>query len=401
MAQLSIFDLLATIFTLALLHKTMTKQLFLLTCVFSTLLAGCTLPGASTPTSTVTTTPGATATLTLTPSETPTPLPTETPSITPTPSTMPTIQPVIGVLLNNTNIRAKPSKGGSERLGGLFYNQSVKVIGRNDRANWLWIVYPDAPGGTAWILASAIDLQGELGTLPIVIYPEGSDTPLALPPLLPLTTGQPLPVNPPASGAQTGTALQLLNVRVGPGLGYLSLGTIPGGTVLSMTGRVEDNSWFQFEYPSGLDGRAWISGDLVKLDDGPKKLPLFNFLATPFTEVPPQPEAPVATTDGETAAPPTETPIPPSATPDLPNGTVTAQINVRIGPAQSYDAVGMLNPNDRVVITGQTLSGLWFQIEYASGPDGRGWVAASYIKLNSDITKVPYFDNQGIPIPQP
>jgi hypothetical protein len=170
---------------------------------------------------------------------------------------------------------------------------------------------------------------------------------------------------------------------------------------MSFTGRVDDNSWYQIEYPSGLDGRAWISGDLVKLDFGPKKLPVYNLLATPFTEAPPQPEGPSATPEGGTPLPATETPIPPSATPDLPTGTVTNQINVRSGPASSFDSFGMLNPNERVVITGKTLNGNWLQIEYPSAPDGKGWVAAAYITLNSDISKLPFFDNQGTPLPQP
>jgi uncharacterized protein YraI len=197
----------------------------------------------------------------------------------------------------------------------------------------------------------------------------------------------------------TGTALQLLNVRIGPGLGYLSLGTLPGGTLMSMTGRLEDNSWFQIEYPSGLNGRAWVSGELVRLDVGAKKLPIYNLLATPITEAPPQPEGASATPEAGSNNPPTETPLPPSATPSLPNGTVTAQINIRTGPASSFDSLGLLNPGDRVLITGRTLNGNWLQIEYSSGPAGRGWVAAAYITLNSDISKVPVFDNQGTPIP--
>jgi uncharacterized protein YraI len=377
------------------------KNILLTTIVLSLLLAGCSMPGATSATATETASPSATATLTLTPSETPTPLPTETPTITPTPTIMPTIQPVTGILINNTNIRARPSKGGSERLGGLFYNQAVKVIGRNDRANWFWIIYEEAPNGTAWILASAVNLQGEIGLLPIVIFPEDPDKPVAVAPLLPLSTGAPLPLNPPGPDARIGVAVQLLNVRVGPGTGYLSLGTIPNGTTLSFTGRVDDDSWFQIEYPSGLDGRAWVSGDLVKLDFGRKLLPIYNFLATPVTEAPAQPEEPTAAPEGGTPQPATETPIPPSATPNLPSGIVTAQINVRSGPASSYESLGLLNPNDRVIITGKTLNGNWLQIEYASAPGGRGWVAFAYVTLNSDISKVPYFDNQGTPMPQP
>ncbi|PKN93126.1 MAG: hypothetical protein CVU44_11915 [Chloroflexi bacterium HGW-Chloroflexi-6] len=359
------------------------------------------MPGIAAPTPTLSPSPSASATLTQTPSLTPTPAPTETPSITPTPTIMPTIQPMTGVLRAPTNIRERPSKGGSERLGGLMFNTSIKIIGRNEQANWFWFIYPEAPGGTAWVLASAVDLQGEIGLLPIVIFPEGPDKPVAVPPLLPLSTGPALPLNPPGPEAMLGTAQQLLNVRIGPGIGFLSLGTIPGGTVLSMTGRIEDNSWFQIEYPSGLDGRAWVSGDLVKLDVGAKKLPIYNLLATPFTEAPPQPEGPSATPEGGTPLPATETPIPPSATPDLPTGTVTNQINVRSGPASSFESLGLLNPNERVVITGKTLNGNWLQIEYPSAPDGKGWVAAAYITLNSDISKLPFFDNQGTPLPQP
>ncbi len=378
----------------------MTKKIALLVCAFSFFLAGCSLPGADPYTPSASAAPSQTPSLTLPPSQTPTPTVTDTPIPTLTPTILPTIEPFSGVLRGPTNVREKPSKGGGDRLGGLYFNQSVKVIGRNDRANWLWIIYPEAPGGTAWILASAVDLQGELGWLPIIIYPAGADIPLALPPLLPANPGAAaLPLNPPGAGAQIGTAQQLLNVRVGPGVGYLSLGTLGAGTLLSMTGRVEDNSWFQIEYPSGRDGRAWVSGDLVSLADGPKKLPLYNFLATPVTAGPLQPEAPAEAQ--APAFPASETPIPASPTPDLPNGTVTVQINVRSGPAQNFEAFGLLNFNDRVIITGQSLNGLWFQIEYAASPSGRGWVASSYIKLNSDLSKVPYFDNQGTPLPQP
>lgn len=377
------------------------QKITLFVCVLSLLLAGCSMPTSTETTPTEAASPSASPSPTLTPSQTPTPLPTETPTITPTPTIMPTIEPVTGILRAPTNVRARPSKGGSDRLGGVYFNQAVKVIGRNDRANWLWIVYPEAPNGTAWILASAVDLEGEIGLLPIVIFPEDPDKPLALPPLLPLSTGAPLPLNQPGADASTGNALQLLNVRVGPGLGYLSLGTIPSGTLLSMTGRLEDNSWFQIEYPSGLDGRAWVSGDLVKLNDGAKKLPLYNLLATPVTQAPPQPEEPAVTSEGGTPLPATETPIPPSATPSLPTGIVTAQINVRSGPASSFESLGMLNPNERVFITGRTLNGAWLQVEYPSAPGERGWVAAAYVTLNSDISKVPYFDNQGTPIPQP
>jgi hypothetical protein len=248
------------------------KKTILSLLALSLLLSACNLPGAA-----LQNPPkrarheGITPTLTLTPSQTATLAPTETPTITPTPTIMPTIEPMTGVLRAPTNIRARPSKGGSDRLGGMYFNQAVKVIGRNDRANWLWIIYPDSPSGTAWILSSAVDLQGEIGLLPIIIFPE------TLIPRWPCrrscrpAMAQRCRIEPPGPDAMLGTAVQLLNVRVGPGLGYLSIGTLPGGTVMSMTGRIEENTWLQIEYPSGPGGRAWVSAELVKLDVGMKR----------------------------------------------------------------------------------------------------------------------------------
>jgi uncharacterized protein YraI len=376
------------------------KKIALFILLLTLLLAGCNLPADETvPEETSSPTPS--ATLTLTPSQTPTLLPTETATITPTPTIMPTIAPMTGLVTAPVNIRSRPHRRG-ERLGGLYFNQSVKIIGRNDQANWFWFIYPESPDGTAWVQANAINLQGEIGLLPIILLPDDPEKRFAVPPLLPPTDGTPLPLVPPGPDAMTGSALQLLNVRTGPGLGYLSMGTIPSGTALSMTGRLEDNSWFQIEYPSGPDGRAWVSGALVELDVGAKRLPIYNLLATPVTEAPPQTEEPTLAPEAETPQTVVETDTPAaSPTPNLPTGIVTNQINVRSGPASSFASLGMLNQNERVVITARTLNGLWLQIEYPSAPEGKGWVAAAYINLNNSINKLPYFDNQGTPLPQP
>ncbi len=71
----------------------------------------------------------------------------------------------------------------------------------------------------------------------------------------------------------------------------------------------------------------------------------------------------------------TTTAATPSAT-----GITTTKVNVRSGPGTNYDTLGMLNPQDVVSLTGKNETGTWLQIEYASGKDGRGWVAAGYIQ---------------------
>jgi len=297
---------------------------------------------------------------------------------------------MLGVITAPTNVRNYPSKGIGDRLGGLLYNQRVNVIARNDRANWLYILFSESPTGAGWVTAKAIQLNGDLTRLPIALYASPEGVPTLYPPVLFDAPTAPLPINTPAPGVRMLKVNDLAYMRVCPSVGCMTLGTLPGGTLLTITGQADEKAWLQFEYPSGPNARAWIATSLVTILDGLGGAPEFDLLGNPLTP----------------AAPETLATLPPatvsaSATPAAPTGSVTAQINVRSGPASSFDSLGLLNAKDTVILTGLTLNGLWYQIQYAAAPGGFGWVASSYITLNSDSSTLPYFDNQGNPLPKP
>jgi uncharacterized protein YraI len=314
---------------------------------------------------------------------------------------MPTIEPMIAVANTSVTFRSEPRRG-SDNVGGVYGNQQVKVIARNAAATWFYIIAPDAPGGMAWVLASAFALQGDLTTLPIATFPDDSTTPLLLPPLIHNIPGTPLPLNPPGPGAKTASVVQLARVRVGPGVGYMEMGLLQPGTVIVLTGRIDGNGWLQIEYPSGLDGRGWVLGELVRFEGEYAGLPFYNLLSTPVekegsgsADEPAATEAPSA---GET---PVDTAVESTPTADKPYGLTLAQINARSGPASSFESYGLIEANEQVYILGQTLNGLWFQIEYPSAPTGVAWVSSQYIKVISDIRDLPYFNNDGSPLPKP
>ena len=371
-------------------------RVFTITILF-TLLTSCSSLNfaAVTPTLTPTNTLEPSPTLTPTNTVEPTVTLTETPN--PTPTTMPTIEPMLAVAQTSVTFRSRPGKGG-DNVGGVYGNQTVRVIARNVASTWFYILAPDVPGGTAWVLASGFELKGDLTQLPIIAFAPNSQIPTMLPPLIHVLSGPPLPLNAAAPGAITATIDQLANVRVGPGVGYMEMGTLNPGTVIVLTGHLNNNVWLQIEYPSGLDGRGWVLGELVKFKGDYGALTPYNALATPIdntvqeellTDTPSAPETPV------------DTPIPPTATKDLPYGMTLAQINARSGPASSYQAYGLIEKNQRVNILGQTLNGYWIQIEYPAAPTGVAWVSSQFIKLMSNITNLPYFDNSGSPLPKP
>jgi len=336
----------------------------------------------------------ATPTVTLTPTSIP--LPSDTATIMPTP------QPVDGVASANVTVRAEARKG-ADNVGGVFFNQGVKVLARNDVATWYYIVWPKAPSGTAWVLAKAITLKtGDVTTLPIAIYDSNHNI-VILPAFTWSITGSPLPVGTPPPGAVSGTINQLAKVRVGPGLGYQDMGTLNIGTVVTITGRVADNSWLQIGYPSGPQGHGWISADLVQPGYTVGGLPFYNGLATPISDA----EAKGGGSGGQATADPNSTAAPAiTATPKPagPTGVViiASQINVHTGPASSFTTISMLNFGDPVVVTGETINNLWYRIVFPAGPDGYGWVSTKYIKITGgDMTRLPFFDNQGTPLPPP
>ena len=377
------------------------------------ILAGCSLPGAAQPTPTtdinvIITAAAATAFVKMTEAAgilSPTPSATMTEMFTPTatemiyPTSIPTMVPMPGVVRSNANVRGVPSKSKIHDLGGVLLGQNVKVIGRSDNATWLYILYADSPTGTGWVTAKAITLDGEMGSLPIMIYPFGEEGKgIMLPPLLYTVQGTPLPPStPPADWSKWGTIIQMANVRLGPSQGFLSIGTLNPGQIVTFRGRMGENEWVQIDYPSGPDRRGWVLSELVKQNDGFGGLPYYNVLGTPITSAPDVPEA---TTDPNATPAPTETPTPIPPTPVGASADVTAQINVRSGPAQTYDSYGMLNPKDKVVITGLTLNKYWYQIQYPSSPTGYGWVASQYLRVLGDMRSLPYFNNEGTPIPQ-
>lgn len=373
---------------------------FLVSVLLLSLLSSCGQAGlaAGTPTLTSSDTPQpsstSSATNTLESTATFTPGPTLSSTI------MPTIEPMTAIANTSVTFRSEPRRG-SDNVGGVYGNQAVKVIARNSAATWFYIIAPDVPGEHAWVLASAFELQGDLTTLPIAIFPDDSSTPVLLPPLLHTIVGTPLPLNPPAPGAKTATVLQLAKVRVGPGVGYMEMGLLNPGTVIVLTGRIEGNAWLQIEYPSGLDGRGWVLSELVKFEGEYAGLPFFNLLATPDAKEGSSSVETAATEAPSAQETPADAPVEATPTVDKPYGTTLAQINVRSGPAASFESYGLIEANERVNILGQTLNALWLQIEYPSAPTGVAWVSSQYVKVVSDIRNLPYFNNDGSPLPKP
>jgi len=143
--------------------------------------------------------------------------------------------------------------------------------------------------------------------------PEPTATPTpppALPPTdtpMPTDTPVPTPVAPPTPTAtpqpEAVVAVDLLNLRAGPGTNYDILTMMEEGTGLNVVGRTEANDWLKVVTADGREG--WVFAEMVTVSGDLGAIAVAQAPAAPTPLPSPTPEAPPATTE-----PPTPTPKP-------------------------------------------------------------------------------------------
>lgn len=234
-----------------------------------------------------------------TPSATASPsaLPTQTPTlpVTPLPHagtgtiTQPTLTatpiPIDGILTIKVNVRSGPATG-YDSLGQLEAGEKIQITARDSQGAWYLILYPAAPQGRGWVAAQYVTVA------------PGADVPV---------NATPTPAGP------TGSVIQRLNVRSGPGTTFDTLGLLEPGVAVSLTGKNTTASWFQIDYPAGPGGRGWVTSQYVQTDAA-AHLPVlddFGIVITPGTAgtpsgpvLPPTPTVGPAYADGDSSVSP-------------------------------------------------------------------------------------------------
>jgi uncharacterized protein YraI len=202
-------------------------------------LAGCGLqgsfPGISTSTPFIIT---STLPPTAIPSATLTPIP-------PTPS--PTTAPVQGMTTTQVNVRTAPSAAAAQ-LGMIAPFANVQITGRDSADDWYQIAYSNGPDGKAWVTAQYINVPRGKDTIPIVGQVQGVGTALSG------TAG------PTASG----TIIEQVNVRKGPGTSFDAVGTVNANESVTLIGKDAGGTWLEIQYPGAPDGKGWIAAAYVE-----------------------------------------------------------------------------------------------------------------------------------------
>lgn len=168
-----------------------------------------------------------------------------------------------------------------------------------------------------------------------------------------------------------------VNVRSGPAQTSASLGLVDFGAKVQIIGKDATGTWYRIVYKDAPSGMGWVTATFILFQGETDKIPVVSATV-------------------ETATAPEGTPGTPTPSPTAAGRTsvVTAKINVRAGPATSFDSLGMIEADTKVTLTGRNEINNWVQIEFADSPDGKGWVAALYLK-DADLRGLPVYGNDG------
>lgn len=172
-------------------------------------------------------------------------------------------------------------------------------------------------------------------TLPPTSLPQPTST--SLPPTM-------LPTIAPVEGR----TITEVNVRADTSTVSESFGVIVPFSTVQVTGKDSSGKWFQVIFEASPTGTGWVRADFMQVDDSA--------------------EIPVREAGAGSGAV---------------RGVVLRGVNVRSGPGQDFESLGLLNENDVLDVLGRDSSGAWLQIEYL---DEAGWVAADFMQVENPNT---------------
>jgi len=156
-----------------------------------------------------------------------------------------------------------------------------------------------------------------------------------------------LPAPQPTIAPVDGATSTQVNVRAEPSTAGTVLGIIPANTRIEIVGKDPGGNWWQINYPhpDAVDGKGWVT---------------IQYIAVAGT-----PDVPVI----GSAEPGTSGNV----------AIIQQQLNVRSGPGTDFNSLGTLNPQDVVTLSGKDPNGAWLQIDFPTGPEGKGWVSAAFV----------------------
>ena len=161
---------------------------------------------------------------------------------------------------------------------------------------------------------------------------------------------------------QAVTAPEIMNARLGPGLAYDVITTLPQGTRANIIGVDPRDEWYQLEL-SGLDIPVWIYQSLASVE-GPLD-------SVPHVSADELSQLPISGAPGS-----------------RPVAVIQPEVmNVRLGPDFDYEVLTTLPQGTQVEVVGIAPDGEWLQVEL-HGMTSLGWLYRDLVVVDCPLVNV-------------
>jgi uncharacterized protein YraI len=249
----------------------------------------------------------------------------------------------MAVATSNVNVRSGPSTG-YPVYGVMAKGRSAEVVGKSKDGLWWTLKVNLVPQEQGWVRAEFVKVT-DAQSVPVIQA-------LPLPPSAEFSK--------PDADDPLATALDAFYIRSGPGLQYPAYGvSIPGQTA-ALIGVSQDGAWYLVRVnPARVpNGAAWLPAVYVQVSN-------VDLAALPLIVTPPVPA-------GIT---------PPTPAPQAPLVIAMTSVNVRAGPGETYEVLGVLQQNQAAPAVGVNAEHTWWQIQVPPGKSltGLAWISAGYV----------------------
>lgn len=231
-------------------------------------------------------------------------------------------------------------------IGQILGSRELPILGRSSDSRWYQV---ETEIGIGWVFAEYLATQYAFSGIPVTVAS---------------TTGA--QVVGPLAVINTSA----VNLRSGPGPDFTVLAILAGGEEGQIIGQTADSTWWLVEMRVGT---GWIYAVNAALRGDLSSVSIID------------PESPVATGVLDSDIPDGATvPVPALAAPVA--VVNTGALNVRSGPNDVFDSLGVVYGGTELTILGQSMDGGWWHVESAFGP---GWIAKSLVIVRGDTSGIP------------
>jgi uncharacterized protein YraI/beta-lactamase class A len=202
---------------------------------------------------------------------------------------------VVAEAIGSANLRSRPDTT-ADKVGEILNGTQYPVVGRSEFFPWVLLGDVTTSQPIGWVFNELVVITGDINSVPLstldvtnppppvptatnMVEVNGSSIPTATgPAITPLSVTFTPPASPTPNYTVSGTVINEINIRYGPGTDYPVLGRAFAGEIFPISGYHTQFPWLQIIYAGSPNNLGWVHQDLLTVTGNIYSLPAVTSL---------------------------------------------------------------------------------------------------------------------------